>query len=88
MGHETQAWHDRHREIHEVMGVQVNSEMPKIWTPLRNSGARHDVNSPISERTMENLAGNTGKRSCQKAYTPRTDAVPAVKVTRIENKDT
>jgi hypothetical protein len=34
LGHETQAWYDRHREIHEVMGVRVNSEMPKMWTPL------------------------------------------------------
>jgi hypothetical protein len=33
-GHETQAWYDRYREIHEVMGVQVNSEMPKMWIPL------------------------------------------------------
>jgi hypothetical protein len=23
-----------HREIHEAMGVQVNSEMPKMWTSL------------------------------------------------------
>jgi hypothetical protein len=38
LGHETQAWYDRHMEIHEVMGVQVNSEMPKMWTPFRNSG--------------------------------------------------
>jgi hypothetical protein len=34
LGHETQAWYDRHREIHEVMGVRVNSEMPRMWTPL------------------------------------------------------
>jgi hypothetical protein len=88
LGHETQEWYDRHREIHEVMGVQVNSEMPKMWTPLLNSGARHYVYSPISDRKMENLAGNTGKRSCQKAYTPRTEAIPAVKATRMENKDT
>jgi hypothetical protein len=88
MGHEIQAWHDRHREIHEVIGVQVNSEMSMMWTPLLNSGAHHYMYSPISDRIMENLAGNTGKRSCQKAYTPRTDAVPAVKATRMENKET
>jgi hypothetical protein len=34
LGHEPQAWYDRHMEIHEVIGVQVNSEMPKMWTPL------------------------------------------------------
>jgi hypothetical protein len=37
---------------------------------------------------MENIAGNTGKRSGQTAYTPRTDAIPAVKATGMENKDT
>jgi hypothetical protein len=37
---------------------------------------------------MENLSGNTRKRSCQKAYTPRTDAIPAVKANGMENKDT
>jgi hypothetical protein len=41
LGHKTQVWYYRHREIHEVMGVQVNSEMPKIWIPLWNSSARH-----------------------------------------------
>jgi hypothetical protein len=25
LGHETQVWYDRHREIHEVLGVQINS---------------------------------------------------------------
>jgi hypothetical protein len=88
LGHETQAWNDRHREVHECMGVQVNSEMPTMWTPLLNSRARHCVYSPISDRTMENIAGNTGKRSCQKAYTPSTDAIPAVKATGMEHKDT
>jgi hypothetical protein len=34
LGRETQAWHDRHREIHEVVGVQVNSEMTTTWTLL------------------------------------------------------
>jgi hypothetical protein len=34
LGHETQTWYDSHREIHEVMGVQVNPEMPKMWTPF------------------------------------------------------
>jgi hypothetical protein len=34
LGHETQACYDMYREIYEVMGVQVNSEMPKMWTPL------------------------------------------------------
>jgi hypothetical protein len=34
LGHETQAWYDKHREIHEVMGVQVISEIPNMWTPL------------------------------------------------------
>jgi hypothetical protein len=37
---------------------------------------------------MENIVEKTGKRSCQKAYTPRTDAIPAVKANGIENKDT
>jgi hypothetical protein len=37
---------------------------------------------------MENLAGNTSKRSFQKAYTPRTEAIPAVKATGMEKKDT
>jgi hypothetical protein len=37
LGHETQAWYDRYREIHEVMGVQVNSEIPKTWTPLETA---------------------------------------------------
>jgi hypothetical protein len=88
LGHETQAWYYRHREIHEVMGVQFNSEMPKMWTPLRDSGACHYVNSPINNRTMENLSGNTGKRYGQTACTPRTDKIPAVKATGMENKDT
>jgi hypothetical protein len=35
---------------------------------------------------MENLAGNTGKRSCQKAYTPMTDSIPAVKATRMKKR--
>jgi hypothetical protein len=83
LGHETQAWYDRQREIHEVMGVQVNSEMPKMWTPLLNSGARNYVYNPISDRTIENVAGNTRKRSCQKAYTPRTDAIPAIKANEM-----
>jgi hypothetical protein len=30
---------------------------------------------------MENLIGNTRKRSCQTAYTTRTDAIPSVKAT-------
>jgi hypothetical protein len=34
LGHETQAWYDRYREMYEAMEVQVNSEMPKTWTPL------------------------------------------------------
>jgi hypothetical protein len=55
LGHETQAWYDRYRKIHEVMGVQVNSEMPKMWTPLLNSGTRHYVHSPIGDRKMEKL---------------------------------
>jgi hypothetical protein len=37
---------------------------------------------------MENLVGNTGKRAGQKTYTPRTDAIPAVKANGMENKDT
>jgi hypothetical protein len=88
MGHETQAWYDRYREIHEVMGVHVKSEMLKMWTPLCNSCACHYVYSPISDRTMENLAGNTGKRSGHTAYSPRTDVIPDVKATGMENKDT
>jgi hypothetical protein len=69
------------------MGVQVNSEIPKMWTPLFR-GARHYVHSPIGDRTMENLVGNTGKRSGKTAYSPRTDMIPAVKDTGMENKDT
>jgi hypothetical protein len=42
LGHETQAWYDRHREIHADMGVQVYTEIFKIadiiarqqYTPL------------------------------------------------------
>jgi hypothetical protein len=37
---------------------------------------------------MENLVGDTRKRSFQTAYTPRTDAIPAFKATGMENKDT
>jgi hypothetical protein len=37
---------------------------------------------------MENLTGNTMKRSCQMSYTPRTDKIPAFKATGMENKDT
>jgi hypothetical protein len=37
---------------------------------------------------MENIAGNTRKISFQKAYTPRTDVISAVKATGMENKDT
>jgi hypothetical protein len=37
---------------------------------------------------MENLIGNTRKRSGQTAYTPRTYEIPAVKATGMENKDT
>jgi hypothetical protein len=88
LGHETQAWYDRHREIHEFMGEQVNLEMSKMWTPLWNSRVRHYVRIPIGDKTMENLAGNTGKRSCQTSYTPRTDAIPAFEATGMENKDT
>jgi hypothetical protein len=44
--------------------------------------------SPMSDRIMENIAGNTRKRSFQKAYTPRTDAITDVKATGMEHKDT
>jgi hypothetical protein len=46
------------------------------------------VHSPIDNRTIENIVGNTGKRSGQTAYTPRTDAIPDIKATGMENKDT
>jgi hypothetical protein len=74
-----------HREIHADMGVQVNPEMPKILTPLQDSGAYHDFHIPIGDRTMENLAGNTGKRSCQMSYTPRTYKMPSITATGMEN---
>jgi hypothetical protein len=50
LGHERQAWYEMHREINEGMGVQVNPGMPKMWTPLRNSSARHYVHIPIGDR--------------------------------------
>jgi hypothetical protein len=37
---------------------------------------------------MENLAGDTGKRSYQTPYTPRTHNIPDIKATGMENKDT
>jgi hypothetical protein len=37
---------------------------------------------------MENLAGNTRKKSFHKVNTPRNDAIPAVKANGMENKDT
>jgi hypothetical protein len=70
------------------MGVQVNPEIPKMWTPLLNSSACHYVHMSIDKRTMKNLAGNTGKRSCQTSYTPRTDTIPDFKAIGMENKDT
>jgi hypothetical protein len=88
LGHETQAWYDRHREIREAMGVQINPEIPKMWTPLWNSSTCHFVYSPIGNRTMENIAGNTRKISCQTSYTLRTYKIPVFKATGMENKDT
>jgi hypothetical protein len=35
---------------------------------------------------MENLVGNTGKRFGQTAYSPRTDAIPAVKATGMKKR--
>jgi hypothetical protein len=70
------------------MGVQVNPEIPKMWTPLRNSSTCQYVHIPIDDRTMKNLAGNTGKRSFQTSYTPNTYEIPAFKVTVMKNKDT
>jgi hypothetical protein len=37
---------------------------------------------------MENLAGNTGKRSFQTSYTPRADTIPAFKANGMESNDT
>jgi hypothetical protein len=37
---------------------------------------------------MENLAGNTGKRSRQMPYAPRTHNIRAITATGMENKDT
>jgi hypothetical protein len=37
---------------------------------------------------MENLGVNTGKRSCQTSYIPRTDKIPDFKATGMENKYT
>jgi hypothetical protein len=62
--------------------------MPNMWTPLLNISARIYVHIPIGDRTMENLAGNTGKRSCQTSYTPRTDEITDFKATRMENRET
>jgi hypothetical protein len=87
-GHETQAWYDRHRETHAVMGVQVYPKMSKMRTSLRDSGACHYVSNPIDDRTMENLAGNIGKRSCQTPYAPMTHNIPVITATGIESKDT
>jgi Fe-S cluster biosynthesis and repair protein YggX len=46
------------------------------------------VHNPIGDRTTENLAGNTGERSFQTPYTPRTHKIPDIKATGMENKDT
>jgi hypothetical protein len=70
--HETQAWHDGYRDIHVDMGVQVYIEMPKMQTSLRYSGVCNYAYHPIRNITMENLTGDTGKRSCQTPYTPMT----------------
>jgi hypothetical protein len=37
---------------------------------------------------MENLALDTGKRSCQMPYTPRTHKMRVIKDTGMENKNT
>jgi hypothetical protein len=88
LGHEAHAWYDRHREFHAAMGVQVYTEMSQMRTSLRDSSTRYYVHRPIGNRTMENLAWDTGKRSCQPPYTTRTHKIPAFKATGVENKDT
>jgi hypothetical protein len=61
LGHEKQAWYDRHREIHATVGVQIYLEMPKMRTSLQDSGTCHYVSTPMGYRAMEALAGNIGK---------------------------
>jgi hypothetical protein len=46
------------------------------------------VHRPIGDITIENLAGNTGKRYCQTPYTPRTHKIYTITATGMENKDT